>query len=451
MKEKIVIIGSGMAGCFIALLLAKKGYKVDIYEQGSDVRKNRQGSGRSFNITLYYRGILAFKKIGLWEEIKQISTLTTGNVAHYDHKKKVYDPYDAHDTEVLYTVHRNRLNSALLDIIEKHKNVKIHFNTKCVGIDKTSKLVHFQNTKTEKVFTKKTERIIGSDGVNSIVRTEIQKNIPSAYIQEHEDWGYKEVHITPVNAQVLSLKQNATHTWPRRNSLLIAFPNPDRSFTLMVNLPLFGSGSFSSLNSERAIKSYIQSNFPELKQIIPQIVNSFLNNPTGKFVTIKTSPWSYKDFIVLIGDSAHGVIPFYGQGVCAALDDCLLIMKLLNKYKNNWEKTFINYEQIRKTDTDTLAFLAKENFIELRDRSRSLYFILKDKVDTALNKAFPNLWLPSLYVLIAHGTLGYDLAYRLHRRQNTISKLSGLNFLVSLATIPWFLYTQFMKMVSKFK
>lgn len=451
MKEKIVIIGSGMAGCFMALILARKGYNVDLYEQGPDVRKKRTESGRSFNITLYYRGILALKKVGLWPQIKDISTLTTGNVAHYKEGANIYDAYDAHDTEVLYTVHRNRLNSALLDIVGQQKQIRTFFNTKCVGIDKTNKTILFQKMGSKKLITVRADRIIGADGVNSTVRGEMQKSIPSSYAQTYEDWGYKEVNISPIKSKNLGLKHNATHTWPRRNSLLIAFPNPDRSFTLMFNLPLEGMGGFSILNSEKTIREFIKTNFPDLMPIVSEIIRSFLKNPTGKFVTIKTSPWSYKDFMVLIGDSAHGVIPFYGQGVCAALDDCLLIVRLLTLHKNDWEKTFEEYERIRKPDTDTLAFLAKQNFIELRDKSRSLYYILKDKTDTVLNKTFPKLWLPSLYVLIAHGTLDYDHAYRLHKRQARIAWFTGLNFLVAAASFIWFMLIQLKRLLRSIK
>jgi kynurenine 3-monooxygenase len=449
MKEKIIIVGSGMAGCFMALCLAKKGFKVEIYEERSDIRKAQNKSGRSFNITLYYRGILALKKVNLWNDIKEISVLTRGNVAHYHGDRNVYDPYDAHDTEVLYTVHRNKLNSKLLDIVEKLPNVKLIFNTKCISIDKQNKEIYFQKTASQKIIKVKADRIVGADGVNSTVRSEMQKNVASQYLYENEDWGYKEVNITPELANSLNLKFNATHTWPRRNSLLIAFPNPDNTFTLMINLPLFGRDSFETLDSKDKIKNFITANFPDLKPILSIIIKSILNNPTGRFATVKTSPWSYKDFIVLIGDSAHSVIPFYGQGVCAALDDCLTIMNLLKINKYNWEKALRQYEQLRKKDTDTLSILAKENFIELRDKSRSQFYILKDKADTLLSRLFPNIWMPSLYILIAHGTLNYDKAYRLHKRQQLISKIIGLDLVLFISSILWGIYLK-IKSLPKF-
>ncbi len=449
MKRKISIIGSGMSGCFMALCLAEKGYKVDIYEERDDVRKQRKGSGRSFNITLYTRGILALKKAGLWDDIEKISVLTKGNVAHYLDNGSTYDPYDAHDSEVLYTVHRNSLNSKLLDIVGKNPNIKIFFSTKLISIDKYNKKINLEDIVKKKKFQKSTDLVIGADGVNSIVRKSINNKKYESTVKREEDWGYKEVHVSSLKTKQLKLKTQATHTWPRRNSLFIAFPNPDNSFTLMINLPLTGKYSLATLTTKSAITSYITENFPDLIPLTPEIVKSFLYNPTGYFTTILTDKWYYKDFMVLIGDAAHGVIPFYGQGVCAALEDSLIISELLEEKEPDWQPVFSKFQKVRKIDTDTLSLLAKENFIELRDKSRSLYFVLKDKTDTVLNKLFPKFWLPSLYVLVAHGTTNYDKAYRLHKKRLLVSRLIGLDLIILLATIPWFSAIQIKKLFDR--
>ncbi|HUQ85849.1 MAG TPA: NAD(P)/FAD-dependent oxidoreductase [Candidatus Limnocylindrales bacterium] len=445
MKKHISIIGSGMSGCLMALCLAKEDYKIDIYEARSDIRKQKKSSGRSFNITLYTRGIIALQKIDLWKDIKKISVLTKGNVAHYLDNRNIYDPYDSNDTEVLYTVNRNILNSKLLDIVEKNSNIKINFNTRLENIDKANKKITLRNILSKRKFTKLTDLVIGADGVNSTVRKIINNKKNEKNVLALENWGYKEVQVTPQKSKLLKLKSSATHTWPRRNSLFIAFPNPDKSNTLMINLPLKGENSFETLKSKDIVTKYIVKNFPDLKFLLPEIVNSFLNKPTGKFTTILTNPWHYRDFILLIGDAAHGVIPFYGQGVCAAMEDCLMVSELMKKYSHNLTHAFKEFEENRKIDTDTLAILARDNFIELRDKSRSLYFIIKDKVDTILNRFFPKLWLPPLYILIAHGTITYDRAYRLYSRQLLISRLIGLDLLILAMTIPWFLTIEIKK------
>jgi kynurenine 3-monooxygenase len=435
MSNKIVIIGAGMAGCFMAVCLAKRGYDVQIYEHRPDVRKQPYDSGRSFNLTLYYRGIQAMKRVDIWDDVKKIAIIAEGNAAHYGIDKVVYSPFDARGDEILYTVHRNQLNGALLNVAEKFENIKITFNTKCVGIDKKHKKVHLE--KDGKEFLEEAEIVIGADGVHSLIRSELESDKKDAAIKEYEDWGYKEVHISPELTQQMNLRTKATHTWPRENSLLIAFPNPDNSFTLMFNLPLEGKDSFSQLQTKETIETFIIQEFPDLKPLLPHIVHSFLNKPTGTFVTLYAEKWYDKDFMAVIGDAAHAVIPFYGQGVCAAFEDALAIDKLIDVYTGDWQTIFEKYQENRKVNTDLLAQLSKDNFIELRDKSRSPYYILKDKTDTFLHHIFPNHWLPPLYVLIAHGNLEYKEALARHARQEKIAKRTGLNLALQTMSLPW--------------
>lgn len=446
-KDKIIIVGAGMAGCFMALNLAKRGYEVEIYEYRPDVRKEPYDSGRSFNLTLYYRGILAMQKAGIWDEVKKIAVIAEGNAAHYSDTKIVYDPFDGQADEILFTVHRNVFNGTLLDIAEKTPGIKVFFNTRCVGINKEKKTATFQKVGEKNTFETQADVIIGADGINSIVRAVILSaseesldSSPDKQVQDDkqtEDWGYKEVHVSSSLSEKMNLRPNATHTWPRPGSLLIAFPNPDKSFTLMFNLPLIGKNSFETLISEKAIKNYITNHFPDLTLLLPEIIQSFLHKPTGIFTTLKTEPWYYKDFMVLIGDSAHAVIPFYGQGVCAAFEDCLKLSELIDQDKGDWKKTFPLYQQSRKKNTDILAQLSKDNFIELRDKSRSMFYIFKDKSDTLLHRLFPRLWLPPLYVLIAHGTLEYQEALKIHARQQKLARRVGLDGALYLMASPW--------------
>jgi kynurenine 3-monooxygenase len=435
-KEKIVIIGAGMAGCFLAIALAKKGFAVELYESRPDVRKRPFDSGRSFNLTLYYRGIQAMKKVGVWKDVQKICSLAEGNVAHYIARGAVFDPFDTHGNEVLYTVHRNSMNATLLDAASALPGVKVSFETKCVNIDRNAKTVTFQKRTSPTPFTISADVVVGADGVHSLVRGAIQYGQHASHSQAYEDWGYKEVHISPALAKRMQFRLQATHTWPRVNSLLIAFPNPDMSFTLMFNLPLAGQECFETLKDEKTIRSYVMKYFPDLEPLLPEITQSFVEKPIGSFITIKTSPWFYKDFLVLVGDSAHGCLPFYGQGMCAAFEDCLELVELIGKHSSNWEKVFAEYQADRKPNTDLLGVLSKENFIELRDKSRSPFYILKDKFDTFLSRLFPFLWLPPLYVMIAHGDLPYVEAVRSYKRQQTIERWSGIDLLLLVMSLP---------------
>ncbi|MGI8419704.1 MAG: FAD-dependent oxidoreductase [Candidatus Levyibacteriota bacterium] len=439
MHKDVVIIGAGMAGCFMAICLAKRGYKVHIYEHRPDVRKESYDSGRSFNVTLYYRGILAMRQIGIWEEVKKHAIIAQGNVAHYGEHKIVYDPFDAEGDEILYTVHRNQLNGALLNVVDTFSSISVTFNTKCVGIDSKTKTVTLQkigSTSTKKMHA---DLVIGADGIHSTVRSEIMPDKKDTAVKEYEDWGYKEVHISHELTTQMQLRTRATHTWPRQNTLLIAFPNPDDSFTLMFNLPLEGKGSFATLAAQEQIETYILEEFPDLKPLLPNIISSLLHKPTGKFITLRADTWHDEDFAVVIGDAAHAVIPFYGQGVCAAFEDCLIFSELVEIYDGNWKIILPEFQKKRKINTDLLAQLSKDNFIELRDKSRSPYYILKDKANTLLHRIFPHKWLPPLYVLIAHGSLEYQDALQLYAKQERLEKRIGLNAALYILSIPFLL------------
>jgi kynurenine 3-monooxygenase len=465
MRKKAVIIGAGMAGCFMAICLAKRNYDVEVYEYRPDVREEDYDSGRSFNLTLYYRGIEAMKKIGLWDDAKHVAEIAEGNVAHYE-TKNVYDSFDAKGNEILYTVHRNKLNGALITAAERDDNIRFFFNTRCIGVDNEKKEVYFekltakysvekkplpQELKGNKyglaelskvkveysnTHTVKADLVVGADGINSLIRSQISANKQEPAVKEYEDWGYKEVHISPELTKHMKLRHKATHTWPRPDSLLIAFPNPDDSFTLMFNLALEGPKSFATLTTKDQIGKFIETDFPDLLPLLPEIVHAFQNKKTGTFVTLKNPVWHDKDFIVLIGDAAHAFIPFYGQGMCAAFDDCLKFVELYDKFDGDLRTVFPHYQSNRKRNTDLMAILARENFIELRDKSRSPFFVLKDKADTLLHMLFPKFWQPPLYVLIAHGDLEYYDAYQLYKKQLRLSKKIGLDAALHVLAFP---------------
>ncbi len=434
MKKRVSIIGAGMAGCFMAICLAKRNYDVDVYEYRPDVREENYDSGRSFNLTLYYRGIEAMKKIGIWDEAKKVAIIAEGNVAHYE-TKNVYDSFDAKGNEILYTVHRNRLNGALITAADKYPEITFHFNTKCIGVDKKKKEITIQKDKGKEIALK-TDLVIGADGVNSVIRSFVASDKKDHGKKEFEDWGYKEVHISPKLTEDMKLRLRATHTWPRPDSLLIAFPNPDDSFTLMFNLQLEGEKSFAQLNTPEKIEAFIKSDFPDLLPLVSEITESFLIRKTGTFVTLHNPTWHDRDFMMLIGDAAHAFIPFYGQGMCAAFDDCLKFSELYDKYDGDLPKVFPLYQENRKRNTDLMADLAKENFIELRDKSRSPFFVLKDKADTLLHMLFPKYWQPPLYVLIAHGDDEYHISYEKYQKQLRLSKKIGLDAALSALALP---------------
>jgi kynurenine 3-monooxygenase len=437
--QHIVISGAGLAGCFLAYLLGKEGYKVTVIESRTDFRRGMTDYGKSFNLTLYYRGIRAIKKADLWDDIKKIITPVKGNVCHIDTSKARFDPYEHTNKQVLYTVHRSALNIILLKKAARLKNVSFVFNTKCVGVDKANRTLLLSNNSSKKVKSLKADIIIGADGVNSVIRSEIQRGQSSQHRQEYSDWGYKEVRVSPKLAKRLSLKLESTHTWPRKNTLLLAFPNPDKSFTLMFNLPLEGEESLASLFSEERITNYITNRFPELLPLLPEITAAFLTRPTGYFVTVYTKPWFYRDFMLILGDAAHGVLPFYGQGMCAAFEDCNELMSLLRKYNNDFARVLPAFQQLRKPNTDVLADLSKENFVRLREDAANPYRVAQDKVRSGLHRLFPGYVQPPLYKLIAHDNMPYGDAYAVFSKQQRWLRLVGVDILAGIIAIPLYL------------
>ena len=433
-KRRILIAGAGMAGCFLALSLAKKGYSVQVIEKRDSLSAIMKESGRSFNLTLYYRGILALKTLGIWEEVKAYAEIAEGNVAHLATGKDRYDQFDNTD-EVLYTIHRNSLNKALVLAAKKHPLISFQFHTSIASVDKHLKSVTLVDTRTKKAKISPYDVLIGADGAYSMTRTYLQHGQEAKHSLEFSDWAYKEVWISPEKARKMNLRIKATHTWPRDNSLLLAFPNPDGSFTLMFNLPRNGKESFAQLTTTKSIDQYLLKYFPELLPSREEIISTLIHKPLGHFVTVNTSPWFYKESIVLVGDAAHAVLPFYGQGMCAAFEDCLLLTSLMVKHSRNLEKAFTTYQELRKKNTDILAELSVSNFIELRDKTRSEQFVIKDRIYTLLNRILPSLWLPPLYVLIAHRSGTYEESLRLFNRQEKIAKWIGIDVVASLVVL----------------
>jgi len=433
MQRKIIVAGAGMAGCFIALYFANRGYQVRILEKRDSMSKLLAKEGRSFNLTLYYRGILALKKLRLWEEVKKFAEVAEGNVAHLPQKSR-FDRFD-NSKAVLYTIHRTSLNKLLLQIAKSHKNITINFHSEIVSLDKLKKTLLIKDSLHKKNRVLSYSLLIGADGAYSIVRSLLQRGQQANHSLKHSDWGYKEVWISPKKAQKMNLREKATHTWPRDNSLLLAFPNPDKSLTLMFNLPISGPESFSSLTTKHAIHHYLTENFPDLTTLEPEITHAFLKKPLGQFTTVLTSPWYFQDSIVLVGDAAHAVLPFYGQGVCAAFEDCLSVGKWMLRYPNDTARAFAAYQAERKPNTDLLADLSLKNFIELRDKSRSERFVIKDRVYSYLHSLFPKLIQPPLYVLVAHQSISYIDAVKKYESQNVKATLLGIDVILFIVVL----------------
>lgn len=433
-NRRVTIIGAGVSGCFLAISFAKKGYNVEIYESRPDSRKTLT-DGRSYNLTLYRRGEKALKRLGFWRELLPYTVSIKGNVCHTEKNGAVYSAYNK-KIESLYTIHRQSLVNTLLAIVEQYPSISIRFDTCCIRVDKRKKEITFHHSPTNTYFTKKADLIVGCDGVNSVVRNEMQRGEMAEHHQEFIDWGYKEVTIPKKKA--FFLREESLHTWPRKDVLFIGFPNADGSYTLMLNIPLKGNCSFEKFSNEKETLLFLKKLFPDLSPVHKEIASAIIHKPIGKFVTIYTTPWYYSDFIVLVGDSAHGVIPFYGQGMSSALEDCEILLRALTAHKRNREKAFALYESSRKMHTDALGRLSQENFIELKEKDASVFYVTQKKIETILSRFFPFL-LPPLYIVVAQTTIPYADALRKYKKQKRILRLLGLDILTFFLSFPQFL------------
>lgn len=432
-----IIIGAGLAGCVMAMTLAKKGYKVTMYEIKPDPRKTKVNSGRSYNLQLYPRGINALKKLGVWDEtFPQVADAVEGYMNHAHNGKTVYTKLNASRGEHFYQIHREALSLLLLNKAATYKNIAIHFNSRCVSLDRKNNIVKIIETKTKKTIKKRAEVIIGADGVHSVIRGFIQQEKQATHYQEIFPWGYKEIPLPPEKVKQLALLPHTTHRWPRKDALLIGFPNKDMSLTLMLILPLKGKRSFETIATKQAIRMFVKTTYPDLLPVLPQFENALLKNPIGKLISLVTSPWHYKNSVGLIGDAAHAILPFYGQGMNAAFEDCLLLNDLMDKYKDNWNIIFPEFQKLRKPHTDIIHQLAKENFISLKDESRKPFYLMKDKIHTYLHELFPSNITQPLYKSIIYTTHPFADIYLKHKKQEKIFRILGIDsiaFLMSLA------------------
>lgn len=422
-KNKITIAGAGLAGSLLSIYLSRKGFAVDIYERRDDMRTENIDGGRSINLALSTRGIHALKEVGLYEEIKKISIPMYGRMIHPIKGEQIFQRYGKDDSEYINAVSRAELNKSLMNLAEKEKNVKFYFHQACRSVNIETGEVTLKNEKNGENTKIISERIIAADGAWSAVRREMQKMQRFNYSQEYENYGYKELTIPPGADGSFQLEKNCLHIWPRGSFMLIALPNLDGSFTctlfLAYDITLGGENSFEYLTSQEKVKKFFNKQFPDAEKLMPELAKEFFGNPTGSLVTVKCYPWRVKDKAVMVGDACHAIVPFFGQGMNAAFEDCTYLNSLINKHKNDWGKIFDEYQQIRKPNADAIADLAQENFIEMRDLVAEPRFQLKKRIESELYKKYPEKFIPK-YTMVTFMRMPYAEALSRGKRQDLI-------------------------------
>jgi kynurenine 3-monooxygenase len=408
--ETISLIGAGLNGPLLALGLVKRGFHVEIYERRPDMRRVRMSAGRSINLALSTRGIHALTEAGLWSEMRQIIIPMKGRMMHSTTSELTFQPYGKDEAEVINSISRAELNIALMNAAEE-QGVKIHFQQRCTGIDLKTGMLHLRDERTGDDGTVSSTVVIGCDGSASAIRGEMLKANRFNFSQQYLDYGYKELTIPagPDGRHVLAT--DALHIWPRGNYMLIALPNVDGTFACILFLPFEGQDSFAELTTPAAVTKFFQSRFPDTISIMAGLVDNFFANPTGAMVTIKCTPWHVQEKSLLLGDAAHAIVPFFGQGINCGFEDCTCFLELIDRHGADWERVFKEFEKARKINTDAIADLAVENFVEMRDRVADPRFLLRKKVELALEARYPQLFVPK-YAMVTFHRVPYATALK---------------------------------------
>ncbi len=417
-KGKIIIAGAGLVGSLWAVFLAKRGYRVDIYERRPDMRKAGVIGGRSINLAMSTRGWKALEKAGIKDEVLGNAIAMKGRIMHGTDSQLTFQAYGKED-QAIYSVSRGGLNLSLIRIAEKFENVNLFFDMKCTGLDTRSGEISFEHLQTQEQTKVKADFIFGADGAFSAIRGSMQRLKRFNYSQQYLPDGYKELTIPPNEDGSFRLDKNALHIWPRGKFMMIALPNPDGSFTCTLFLPFEGKESFEHLNTDKEILDFFNEQFPDAVPLMPTLIEDFRNNPTPPLVTIRCNPWAWDDKVLLIGDASHAIVPFYGQGMNSGFEDCTILDEMADEFKEDWASIIREFNATRINDANAIADLALRNFIEMRDKVGDPKFLLRKKIAAWLHEKYPEDFLP-LYSMVTFSHIPYSEALKEGKRQDEL-------------------------------
>ena len=420
MEKKVIIVGAGLVGSLWAVYMQKAGYQVVIYERRSDIRKAEISAGKSINLALSERGWNSLKAAGVEKEIEKIAIPMSGRIMHSVDGDLTYQAYGKKD-EAIYSVSRGHLNAIMMDLAESKGSTKIHYQHQCLDANLEKGHITLKNLNTQEVFEDKADVIFAADGAFSAVRyNSMQKvdrfNFSQFYIED----GYKELLLPADKDGNYKIEKNALHIWPRGRFMLIALPNEDGSFTCTLFMPFENDKyAFKQLDSDDKIEDFVKEVFPDFYEMIPNLIENWHQNPLSSMSITRCFPWTVGKF-ALMGDSAHSTVPFYGQGMNAGFEDCFVMWELFNKHKD-WDKTFKEYQEIRKPDGDALQDLSLDNYYVMRDHVADEKFLLQKKIEAKIHERHPNKWIP-LYSQVSFSNIRYSDAYKQGKIQEEIMR-----------------------------
>lgn len=420
-EDKIIIVGAGLCGTLLAVRLAQRGFKVALYEKRWDMRKKQIDAGRSINLALSDRGLMALESAGLKEKVMDNCIPMRGRMIHPLGEKPFLSPYSGRSEDYINSVSRPGLNMTLLDAAEGYENIEMKFDADVVDVDLKTASIQYRDAQGS-VLSDEGQLLIGTDGAGSVVRRSLMKHTSELLFNYSQDFlrhGYKELSILPAPEGDWQLEKEVLHIWPRGDFMVIALPNLDGSFTLTMFHPYDTELGFNKLDTRQKIAEFFETYYPTLLPYIPHLQEEYAENPVGNLGTIKCYPWQAFGKGLLMGDAAHAIVPFYGQGMNSSLEDVRVFDEILEAEGPNWEKVFTLFQDARKKNADAIADLAIDNFYEMRDYVDDMAFIRKRKIEMQLEQAFPEYY--SKYSLVTfRPELSYDQAMRRGRLQDKL-------------------------------
>ena len=417
MGKNITVVGGGLVGSMLACYLSRRGHKVNVYERRPDMRKAGYVGGRSINLALSHRGWKTLKKIGLDAVVDKIAIPMTGRMIHDLEGNTQLLPYGK-DGQAIYSVSRGELNRIMVDEAEKFPDVKFHFDYRCSAVDFDSNTTHFEHVCNGEKISTQSDVIFGADGAFSEVRYEMQRTNNFNLSQQYEAFGYKELHIAETEDGKHRMEKNALHIWPRGSFMMIALPNTDGSFTVTLFAPFKGENGFDNLRTDADVIAFFKKNFPDALALMPDLAKVFFTNPTSSLCTIKCFPWKYKS-ACLIGDAAHAIVPFYGQGMICGFEDVRELDEILDATSESWDEALDKFQYQRKPNGDAIADLALYNYIEMRDLSGREDFQLRLKIERKIADRFSDKFMTH-YSMVTFSELSYSEAKNRGERQNEL-------------------------------
>jgi len=428
MSDRVVIVGAGLTGALLATMLGQRGYDVSVYERRTDPRQTGAERGRSINLAISTRGLTALQQVGLEDAVLERALLMTGRMIHSAEGEQEFQPYSADGDRGINSISRGELNAVLLDAAERLPSVSLHFDHRLTALDIDARTLSFAGPDGAVDIT--ADAIIGADGAFSVVRRAMQGRDGFDFSQDYLSHSYKELSIPPVNGD-FAMDPGALHIWPRGASMMIALPNLDRSFTATLFWPRKGPGSFEDITTPEQARRYFDDNYPDASELMPDLEEDYRLNRVGSLLTVRCSPWN-AGRVALIGDAAHAICPFYGQGANAGFEDCIELMAQLDLHAGNWEPALDAYARIRKPQGDAIADLALHNFIEMRDSVNSPVYQVVHRAEQVLHRALGDRY-KTRYEMVSFSTTPYAEIEPTVRRQRTVAGVATAVGLAGLA------------------